>query len=151
MRSILKRATSLLLAVAVSICVLTSPAAALGKDTAKAASYSVKVSYKATLVSNNHVGNSWSKKVTFNGKTVSAGSSKTITLKAKDTVKIVCKATENDKIPDVGTGTLTFKVSDLKSGKNTKTKYVYVTENRGRYSGKQAKWKFTVTITKTKK
>ena len=90
-----------------------------------------------TLVKNDHVGNSWTKTVKVNDKKLSVGKEYKFTAsKLKAYVKIV----ENDKIPDVGTKT----VSLVKGKVNTIN--VTVTENRGRYSGNKATWKIKIKV-----
>ena len=110
-----------------------------------AKTYSVKVTYSATLISNDHVGSNWSKYVKANSKKAPVTLTKLV---SKDKIKIYCKATENDSSPDIGTYTATIKTSDLKKGTTKKTYYVTVVENKGRYSGHKAKWKFVVTFKK---
>ena len=66
----------------------------------------------------------------------------------EDMLSIICTAIENDTVPDVGTGEIEISVKDLKKGKNKFTQTVIVTENRGRYLGNTAEWKFTITVKK---
>jgi len=90
-----------------------------------------------TLVKNDHVGNSWTKTVKVNDKTLSVGKEyKFSTSKLKAYAKIV----ENDKVPDIGTKTVS-----LVKGK-TNTFDVTVTENRGRYSGNKAIWRIKIKV-----
>jgi hypothetical protein len=83
------------------------------------------------MLSNNHVGNEWDDEVYYNGKEVykfeitAPYNQKYITLYSV--------VTEEDNIPDTGYGQLTIL---LKDGNTKKTK-IYVTENRGRYSGRK--------------
>ncbi|MGG4143733.1 hypothetical protein ABEW34_11410 [Paenibacillus algorifonticola] len=56
-------------------------------------------------------------------------------------------ATEQDKIPDVGTANKSFKASTVTSSKKHALD-VKVVENRGRYSGNAAKWKFVFKVEK---
>jgi hypothetical protein len=111
--------------------------------------YRVTVKYQAvSLVYNNHVGNEWSKIVKYNGKNVSLGSSLAKQLKNTDKMVITCTATEKDKYPDIGSVTISLNVANLKKGTTTFVKNVIVTENRGRYSGNKACWKFTIVVNK---
>lgn len=72
-----------------------------------------------------------------------------ITTTSSGKITIVSIAEEDDSIPDVGTKTLSIPVSKLKSNKDTTyTSLVTVTENRGRYSGNTAVWKFTFVVKK---
>lgn len=104
---------------------------------------------KGKLVSNDHVGKSWSTGAKIADVSISFGKTKSLTLRNSDTFTIVCSATENDKSPDEGDDYFDVAVSDLKDGKNVFTREVIVSEDRGRYSGNEAIWHFTVTITKT--
>jgi len=107
--------------------------------------YSVTVALKSVkLLSNNHVGNEWSTLFTVNGKKVTK--SLKLKLKTTDTLSIVCKATEKDSSPDIGKATWSIKVKNIKKGTVTYTKTVTVTENKGRYKGNKAKWRFTFTV-----
>lgn len=118
---------------------------------AQAASATSTITIKFTaakLVSNNHVGNSWSKTVSACGKNLSVGGSVKKSMKSTDTLTVMCTATEKDKNPDIGTATISVKVSALKKGTTTYTKSITVVENSGRYKGNAAVWKFTVTVTK---
>ncbi|MCM3747322.1 hypothetical protein M3223_08135 [Paenibacillus pasadenensis] len=101
----------------------------------------------AELVENNHVGNEWWWGSYVNGKELEEGSSVTLTLKSSDTIKLKAEAQEQDKIPEEGAANKSIKVSSVK-GTITKSLNVTVEENRGRYSGEQATWKFTFKIQK---
>ncbi|GGG86821.1 hypothetical protein [Paenibacillus radicis (ex Gao et al. 2016)] len=121
---------------------------------ALAATASSKASYTVTLVStelvsNDHVGNEWATAFTANGKTIEEGESIKLSLSSTGSIKLQAEATELDKIPDEGSATKTIKVSSIKKELTSSIK-VTVTENRGRYSGNQAVWKFTYKIAKTK-
>ncbi|GIO13834.1 hypothetical protein J19TS2_33890 [Cohnella xylanilytica] len=115
-----------------------------------AAAKTIKI--KVTLVSvelvdNDHVGNEWYTTASVNGKTIEEGSTLTLTVKPTDTLKLKAYAEEQDKIPDKGTTNATLKVSNVKKSVN-KELNVKVVENRGRYSGNEADWKFTFKIEK---
>ncbi|MGO4376626.1 hypothetical protein AB4Z21_38890, partial [Paenibacillus sp. MCAF20] len=56
-------------------------------------------------------------------------------------------AEEQDKIPESGTATLSVKAANV-TKTISKSLKVTVTENRGRYSGNSADWKFTFKIQK---
>ncbi|MDQ0088476.1 hypothetical protein J2T12_001882 [Paenibacillus anaericanus] len=99
------------------------------------------------MTENNHVGNDWYLGASVNGKEIEEGSSVTLNLKSTDSVKLVAEAEEQDKIPDTGSADSTIKVSSI-TKKLSKTLNVKVVENRGRYSGNVAKWKFTFKIQK---
>ncbi|WP_341278886.1 hypothetical protein [Paenibacillus sp. FSL H8-0537] len=63
-------------------------------------------------------------------------------------MKLEATAIEQDKIPDVGTATKSFKASTVAASKKH-TLDVEVVENRGRYSGNVAKWKFVFKVEKS--
>lgn len=117
-----------------------------------AAKKSGEVKVKVTLVSaelteNNHVGNDWATKATVNGKLLRKGESRKLTLKAEETIKLKARAEEQDKIPDIGTAEKSMRASSITGAKKVEIK-VKVVENRGRYSGKAAYWKFTFRVEK---
>ncbi len=98
-------------------------------------------------VQNNHVGNEWGFGSTVNKKELSEGDSIEISTTSKGKITIISIAEEQDKYPDYGDNTLTVSVSKLKANKDTTyTSNVTVTENRGRYSGNTAVWKFTYVV-----
>ncbi|GLX70331.1 hypothetical protein [Paenibacillus glycanilyticus] len=99
------------------------------------------------LVENNHVGNEWETTAYVNGKEVQEGKSVTLNLKASDSIKLKAYAEEQDKIPESGSANVAVKVSSITKSVN-KALQVVVTENRGRYSGNTAEWKFTYKIQK---
>lgn len=101
-----------------------------------------------TCLSNNHVGNEWAFGFTANKTAVSSGSTIKLNAKSSDSIAISAKATEEDTYPDTNTKSLTIPVSKLKEGGNTYSLNVTVTENRGRYSGNTATWKFNFNIKK---
>ena len=122
----------------------------LGQSVSVAAPKTTKI--KVTLVSvelieNNHVGNEWYTAAYVNGKEIEEGSTVTLNLKSTESVKLKAYAEEQDKIPDVGTANLSIKASSVSKTMNKSLK-VKVKENRGRYSGNTAEWKFTFKIQK---
>lgn len=115
-----------------------------------AAAKNVKV--KVTLVSmelseNNHVGNEWYTAGYINDKEISEGSPVVLDLKATGSIELKGYVEEQDKIPDKGETVSSIKVSDI-TKPLTKAVKVTVTENRGRYSGNTATWKFTFKVQK---
>ncbi|MEO3947885.1 hypothetical protein [Gorillibacterium sp. CAU 1737] len=115
-----------------------------------AASKTVKIKVtldRVELVENNHVGNEWYTTAYVNGEEIGEGDTVTVTLKPTESVKLEAYAEEQDKIPDVGTSSASLKASSI-TKKKEKALTVKVVENRGRYSGNSAKWKFTFTIKK---
>lgn len=115
-----------------------------------AASTKVKVSVNLKsieCVKNNHVGNEWGFGCTVNKMSLDEEDTIEIETTSNGKITIVCRATEDDSIPDTGSKTLTIPVSKLKAGESkTYTSQVTVKENRGRYSGNTAVWKFTFDV-----
>ncbi|CAH1055259.1 hypothetical protein [Paenibacillus pseudetheri] len=110
----------------------------------------VKVTFvSADLVENNHVGNEWWWGGYVDGKEIADGESVTLNVSSSGTIKLRAEAQEQDKIPDDGEASASIKVSSLKSTQN-KSLTVTVVENRGRYSGNTATWKFVFKIEKVK-
>ncbi len=121
---------------------------AIGPVTAASNKLKIKIKFvSAELIENNHVGNEWATSGTISNKKINEGDSVTLSLKSTDSIKIKVEAAELDKIPDVGTGNLSIKASTI-TKKTTKSIKVIVTENRGRYSGNSAEWKFTFELSK---
>ncbi len=110
----------------------------------------VKVTLQSVVcIENNHVGNEWGYGATVNKKTIYEGQTVEISTTSNGKITIVSTAQEDDSYPDYGSKALTVSVSKLKS--NTSSKYtsnVTVVENRGRYSGNSAVWKFTYVFKK---
>ncbi|MCL6605536.1 MAG: hypothetical protein K6T94_21940 [Paenibacillus sp.] len=110
----------------------------------------VKVTFvSADLIDNNSVGNEWWWGGFVNGKELADGESVTLNVSSTGTIKLHAEAQEQDSIPDDGEATTTLKVSSLKTSQN-KSMTVKVVENRGRYSGNTASWKFVFKIEKVK-
>ncbi|MFD1773199.1 hypothetical protein [Paenibacillus rhizophilus] len=136
----IKQAVTASLLFMLAFILSAQPLLAAGK-TAK-----VKVTFvSAELVENEHVGNEWWWGGYVNGKELEEGSS--VTVSATGSIKLRAEAQEQDKYPEDGIADATVKVSSLKSSIN-KTLNVTVTENRGRYSGNTAKWRFVFKIKK---
>ncbi|WP_338552429.1 hypothetical protein [Paenibacillus sp. KS-LC4] len=68
-------------------------------------------------------------------------------LMPSELVKLEATAVEQDKIPDVGAANKSFNASTVAASKKH-TLDVVVVENRGRYSGNVAKWKFVFKVEK---
>ncbi|AIQ51012.1 hypothetical protein [Paenibacillus sp. FSL R7-0331] len=137
---------------AAALLLLSSLAVPSAYTSAAAKSVKAKVKVKVTLVSmelteNNHVGNEWYTAGYINDKEIKEGSSVVLDLKATESIKLKGYVEEQDKIPDKGETVSTIKVSEL-SKPVTKAVKVTVTENRGRYSGNTATWKFTFKVQK---
>jgi hypothetical protein len=119
-------------------------------ELASSKSYTISVTYKsAQLTYNNHVGNNWVKAVTVNGKNVNLNSNVKLTLKSTDTLAVKFTATEKDTSPDIGTSAINLSIGSIKTGVSTYSQNVIVTENKGRYKGNKACWKFTITVKKS--
>ena len=143
----MKRMLCFVLAIILCLVIpVSSIAASKAKATTPEQKYKVTVSYSVKKVHNNHVGNSWAYVITSGDTSIKKGKSATFELTGADALELICQATENDSYPDVGTSTITINMTDLKEGKNTVTTTVIVTEDRGRYAGNTAEYKFTVTI-----
>ncbi|MEK3685154.1 hypothetical protein [Paenibacillus sp. FSL R10-2736] len=80
---------------------------------------------------------------------IKEGESVTVDVSSTGTIKLLAEAQEQDKIPEEGSATASIKVSTLKTTQN-KSLSVKVVENRGRYSGNTATWKFVFKIEKVK-
>ncbi|KIL36219.1 hypothetical protein SD71_09770 [Cohnella kolymensis] len=116
-----------------------------------AASKTVKLKItfvSATLDENNHVGNEWWWGGYINGKVVEEGSTVVLNLKTTDKIRLKAEAQEQDKYPDYGESNATIKVSSITKAIHKPLK-VTVTENRGRYSGNIATWKFVFKVEKS--
>lgn len=110
------------------------------------------VKLKVTLVSvelveNDHVGNEWYTAASVNGKEIEEGSTVSLSLKSTESLKLKAYAEEQDKVPDSGSANASIKVSAVTKDIHKALK-VKVTENRGRYSGNTAEWKFTFKVQK---
>ncbi|WP_151733069.1 hypothetical protein [Paenibacillus tengchongensis] len=101
----------------------------------------------AELVENNHVGNEWYTEATVNGTAIEEDSPMTLDVKTTGSIELQATAEEQDKIPESDTASVSVKVADL-SKPVTKAVKLTVTENRGRYSGNTAEWKFTFKVQK---
>lgn len=100
--------------------------------------YQFTVSY--TQISNNSVGNEWSKSLFYNGTYIQTGT--TITKEFNEQISLNAMITENDKIQDIGTGKLNITLSDGASASTLIT----VRENAGRYKGNTAQWRVDVSV-----
>lgn len=138
----MKKGFKIMLVFSLFFAILVQPVTAAAKT----------IKLKVTLVSvelveNNHVGNDWYTIAYVNDKEIEEGSTVTLSLKSSDSIKLEAYAEEQDKIPDSNTSSSTIKVSSVTKTINKSIK-VNVEENRGRYSGNTAQWKFTFKIQK---
>lgn len=97
-----------------------------------------KITTSLRKTATNHVGNDWSSGVFYNGNQVYSGFE--VTAREGSSISVMGKAVENDNVPDVGTGSVSLKLTDGNSAETT----FYVRENRGRYSGNCAVWELEV-------
>ena len=95
-----------------------------------------ELTFKTKLISNNSVGDNWAFTYTHNGQTIESGYTITQSLEIFTFQSIGVEVREDDKIDDVGTGTMAVAICEVGSGKTTIT----VTETSGRYKGNSAIW-----------
>ncbi len=101
-----------------------------------------KLTFKAKLLSNDHVGCDWTFTYTCDGQTIKNGHTITQSVEIFTFQSIGVEIREKDKIDDVGVGTLKVPIYDGGSGKTTVT----VTETNGKYKGNTAVWKITCEV-----
>ena len=101
-----------------------------------------QLTFKEKKISNACVGNDWSFTYSHNGKTIKSGYKITRALEILTFQSIGVEIRENDKIDDVGTGTLTVTICDMGSGKTE----IAVTENAGAYKGNSAVWEISCEV-----
>ncbi|REE86519.1 hypothetical protein A8990_110129 [Paenibacillus taihuensis] len=127
----------------VLVLVVSAPSLSAAGKTVK-----VKVTLvSAQMVSNNHVGNEWWYGGYVNGQELDEGGSIVLNVSASGTVSLKAEAQEQDKYPDDGEAAASVKVASIGKGA-TKALNVTIVENRGRYSGNTAKWKFVFKVQK---
>lgn len=97
-----------------------------------------------TIVSNNHVGNSWSQVYKYNNEQI--GRTVTITAPPDSTIIISATITEHDEYPDVGHSSIKVVLTDGKTSSGT----VAVQENRGKYARNKAKWSIIISVEEIK-
>ena len=112
--------------------------------TAKSTTFTVNGSYE--VIRENSVGNDWSCTYSIDGDGLFF--SDTLIAAVGDTIKISAKVTENDSSPDVGRNSIsrTLSYEDIVRGFTTSF-YVYVKEDRGRYTGNTATVYIKLTFT----
>ena len=108
-----------------------------------------RITWSASLISNNHVGSSWSKGLYIDDDRFNSGS--TYTLDPDSSFNLVLRIEESDTNPDVGTyhEKITYSDDLCKNGYSI-SDTIIVTENSGRYSGYTAEWKISINITPVK-
>ena len=101
-----------------------------------------ELTFKARRISNNHVGNDWSFIYTYDGETIKSGHQIVYSLELFTFLPIHVEIREDDKIDDVGTGTMRVAIADGGSGKTEIT----VTETDGKYKGNTAVWEVSCEV-----
>ena len=101
-----------------------------------------QLTFTEKRISNDHVGNDWSFTYTHNGQTIKSGYTITQPLEVFTFQSIGIEIRENDKIDDVGTGTLTVAICAVGSGKTE----ISVTENAGAFKGNTAVWEISCEV-----
>ena len=113
--------------------------------TVKMPPVTLKVSVKAKIDYNDHVGKSWGKQLYVNGDAVN-GTAK-VTVENGDTITVQYDVWENDKWPDEGSCKRKIEITpEIMTKGITIDEYITVYENGGRYSGHSAGWSVTITI-----
>lgn len=113
--------------------------------TVKMPPVTLKVSAKAQIDYNDHVGRSWGKQLYVNGGAVN-GSAK-VTVENGDIITVQYEVWENDKWPDEGSCIRKIEITpEIMTKGITIEEYITVYENGGRYSGHSAGWSVTITI-----
>ncbi len=126
--------------------------ASIPSQTSSAGTCAVTVTLESVdLVYNNHVGNDWTLELFVNDQQVPVyqfGIPKvvwTTTFSGAVTVTVTARAIEEDKYPDIGFTTKTFTIA-CPSYPQEATLEVLVRENRGRYAGNTALWRFQIRV-----
>lgn len=99
------------------------------------------------LIQNDSVGNEWIFSGNVNGIDIKQGKTINLTTTGNEDISLSASAEEEDTYPDLGNGDENVNVSSLNLSKNNqKSIDVTVTEDRGRYSGNTANFKFNYSI-----
>lgn len=101
-----------------------------------------ELTFKTKLISNNSVGNDWSFTYTHNGQTIKSGYTIEQSLEIFTFQSIGIEVREDDKIDDVGTGTMAVAICEVGSGKTQIT----VTETSGCFKGNTAVWEISCEV-----
>ena len=101
-----------------------------------------QLTFKTKKISNNSVGNDWSFTYTHNGQTIKSGYTITQSLEIFTFQSIGIEVREDDKIDDVGTGTMAVAICEVGSGKTQIT----VTETSGCFKGNTAVWEISCEV-----
>ena len=115
------------------------------RATVKIAPVTLRVSFSASLIQNDHVGNHWGKEFYLNGSTINGSAS--VKVNNGDTITVGCTIWDNDSKPEYGDFERTITITPEIMTKGLQiTADVWVTENGGRYSGHSALWRVVITI-----
>jgi hypothetical protein len=129
-----------LLALLLSACSVSEQIPAIPEGNCSYGIY--QLTFKEKKISNDCVGNDWSFTYTHNGQTIKSGYTIIQSLEIFTFQSIGVEVRENDKIDDVGTGTLTVAICEVGSGKTEIT----VTENAGAFKGNTAVWEISCEV-----
>ena len=105
-----------------------------------------RVSWSATMTSNDHVGGNWTKEFEVNGTPCASGTIVTVTEESEIQYRLeIC---ENDSKPDCAALADKIAITGeiLKNGFSAEGE-LYVRENGGRYSGNSASWTYRIQFT----
>jgi len=101
-----------------------------------------ELTFEEQRVSEDRVGNDWIITYRYNREIVKSGCKIRLPLGVFSFQTVEIEVRENDKLDDVGTGTMHVAICDGGSGQTT----VVVKENGGRYKGGEAVWEITCTV-----
>ena len=101
-----------------------------------------ELTFKTKLISNDSVGNDWSFTYTHNGQTIKSGYTIEQSLEIFTFQSIGIEVREDDKIDDVGTGTMAVAICEVGSCKTQIT----VTETSGCFKGNTAVWEISCEV-----
>lgn len=100
----------------------------------------------ARLVRNDHVGNEWSTSVKVGSQTLLRGQVRRVHPDDEGHIVITATAIEDEKYPDYGSNSIGVNVEELTGKGRSVTLDVVVREDRGRYKGNTATWRFEVRV-----
>lgn len=101
-----------------------------------------EIELSTELISNDHVGNDWKVSYSCNGTKINGGEQWLALLDNPQPVVIDITVKENDKIPDIGTGSLTVTFN----GESEIKTEISVTEDGGSHQGNKARWEVTCKV-----
>ncbi len=98
-----------------------------------------ELTFSADLISNDSVDNEWKMLYQNDGRNITQGERWTVLLDTPKTITIDITVTEKDKIPDIGTGSMTV----ILNGESETKMLITVTEKGGINEGNEALWEIT--------